>query len=140
MLIQQGDVLLKSASKISGKKLDHLVLAEGETTGHKHKIVWGEASLFEDEGNLYLDVISERAGLAHEEHDWKNKLVRRGSVASFSSADRAYLESLGIDLSQNYENIVKATPRETIVPRGKYKIEFVQEYDHFAEEARRIAD
>ena len=31
------------------KKLKHLVLAEGEVTGHSHKVVEGVAELYQDE-------------------------------------------------------------------------------------------
>lgn len=139
-MIQQGDVLLKKCDRVKGNKLDYTILAEGESTGHSHEIIWGDAALFQDEEDLYLEVYSETAGLKHEEHDWKNKLKRRGSVKNFSKADRAYLESIGIDLSRNYGDIIEATPPETIVRRGKFKIEIVQEYDHFAEEARAVRD
>lgn len=50
------------------KKLKHLTLAEGEVTGHAHRITDGEAELYEHEGILYLRVKSESASLTHEEH------------------------------------------------------------------------
>lgn len=98
MLIQQGDVLIVKVDKVLGKKLKHLTLAEGEVTGHSHKITKGEATLCEENGVLYLHVESEKAVLTHEEH----KTVE--------------------------------------IPKGDYKIGIVQEYDHFAEEARNVAD
>jgi hypothetical protein len=66
--IRQGDVILTSIEKIAGKKLPHLILAEGEVTGHKHRISDGKAELYEKEGTLYLRVLSETATLTHEEH------------------------------------------------------------------------
>lgn len=51
------------------KKLDHLVLAFGEATGHKHEIVEGDAELYEEDGTLYLVVKSEEAKVAHPEHE-----------------------------------------------------------------------
>ena len=66
--LQQGDVLIKKVSEINGKKLNHLILAEGEVTGHKHVIMEGDAELFELEGTLFLRVVSETATLTHEEH------------------------------------------------------------------------
>lgn len=140
MVIQQGDVILKSCDEVRGEKLNHLVLSEGESTGHKHEIIWGDAYLYQDKNDIYLEVLSEQAGISHQEHDWKNKLRRRGSVQNFSAQDRTYLQSIGIDLSQNYEDIIAATPKETIIRRGKYHYEPVQEYDHFAEEARKVID
>ncbi len=74
--IRQGDVILlsvkQSASPVApeqlGKKLSHLTLAEGEVTGHSHRISEGQAELYEKDGILYLRVLSETATLTHEEH------------------------------------------------------------------------
>lgn len=98
MFYQQGDVLIKKVREIKGKILDHLTLAIGEATGHHHTITEGDAELYDQEGTLFLRVMSEEAKLTHQEH-----------------------------------NVV-------ILPRGDYQIGIVQEYDHFAEEARRVAD
>ena len=69
-VIRQGDVLLIPIhnTKISGKKLFHLRLAEGEVTGHSHRISNGQAELYQRDGVLYLRVISPQATLKHEEH------------------------------------------------------------------------
>ncbi len=98
MFYQQGDVLVMKVSQIKGKKLNHLVLAEGELTGHQHTITKGDAELYEHEGTLFLRVISEEVELTHPEH---NTLT---------------------------------------LPKGDYQIGVVREYDHFAEEARRVRD
>lgn len=74
--IRQGDVILLSikptdrttAPENEGKKLPHLTLAEGEVTGHSHRISEGKAELYEKDGTLYLRVLSETATLTHEEH------------------------------------------------------------------------
>lgn len=73
-VIRQGDVLLLPIhySKLSGQKLPHLTLAEGEVTGHSHRISTGKAELYEREGVLYLRVLSEQATLQHEEHQHLN--------------------------------------------------------------------
>ena len=68
MKYRQGDVLIQSVEQIQGKKLSHLVLAEGEATGHKHIISEGDAELYQHEGTLFLKVLSEEALLTHEEH------------------------------------------------------------------------
>jgi len=64
---RHGDLLLISVEKVFGKKLDHLVLAEGEVTFHKHEVI-GDAELFEKDGVLYLQVHNE-ARLTHPEHN-----------------------------------------------------------------------
>ena len=66
--IRQGDVILKPTDSLKGKKLSHLTLAEGEVTGHSHRIAEGQAELYEKEGTLYLRVLSPKATLIHEEH------------------------------------------------------------------------
>ena len=68
MYWRHGDVLIKKVRAVKGKKLNHLVLAEGEVSGHKHVISEGEAELYEENGILYLHVESEKAFLTHEEH------------------------------------------------------------------------
>lgn len=68
MKYRHGDVLIQKVEKIKGKKLNHLTLAEGEVTGHSHRITAGDAELYEHEGVLFLHVESEEALLTHEEH------------------------------------------------------------------------
>jgi len=74
--LQQGDVLLKRVSSIPAKakavKPDNrgIVLAEGEVTGHHHKIKAQKGlKLYSIDSLLYLD--NQTGGdveLAHEEH------------------------------------------------------------------------
>ncbi|MBD2300612.1 hypothetical protein BCD64_09515 [Nostoc sp. MBR 210] len=66
--IRQGDVILLPVEQVDGQKKLDLILAEGEVTGHKHKISEGEAELYEKDGTLYLRVLSDIALLTHEEH------------------------------------------------------------------------
>ncbi|WP_017721029.1 hypothetical protein [Kamptonema formosum] len=66
--IRQGDVILLPVEQTEGQKLPHLTLAEGEVTGHKHRISEGAAELYEKNGTLYLKVVSETAILSHEDH------------------------------------------------------------------------
>ncbi|ALF53115.1 hypothetical protein ACX27_10095 [Nostoc piscinale CENA21] len=67
--IRQGDVILLPVEQVDGQKKLDLILAEGEVTGHKHKISEGEAELYEKNGTLYLRVfLSDIALLTHEEH------------------------------------------------------------------------
>ncbi len=66
---QQGDVIISRIKEIpeGAKKLDTLVLREGETTGHAHKVTRGNATLYEQDGTLYLRVLTP-AEVQHEEH------------------------------------------------------------------------
>ena len=82
--IRQGDVILLPVQKTEGQKLPHLILAEGEVTGHKHRISEGLAELREQNSTLYLRVFSETALLSHEQHraisipqgDWMVRIQR----------------------------------------------------------------
>jgi len=66
--MRQGDIILQPTTNIEGNKLSHLTLAEGEVTGHSHRISDGDAELYENKGTLYLKVFSKTAILTHEEH------------------------------------------------------------------------
>ncbi|MBD1937736.1 hypothetical protein [Microcoleus sp. FACHB-68] len=89
--IRQGDVILTSAPQIEGEKLTHLTLAEGEVTGHAHRISEGDAELYEKNGTLYLHILSETATLTHEEHhaiaipqgDWMVRIQREYEPAGW---------------------------------------------------------
>ena len=97
-MYQQGDVLIKRVDKIQGKKTESNILADGEMTGHAHRVTSGNTCMYRDGNDLYLDVLSDIATITHEEHN------------------------------------------PCTVERGIYKIEIVQEYDHFLEEARNVQD
>lgn len=85
MNYRHGDVLLTQVNGFQPayKKRD-LVLAEGEVTGHAHRISNGEAELYERHGTVYLRVLSDSALLTHEEHhaleipkgDWLVRIQR----------------------------------------------------------------
>ena len=109
MMFEQGDVLVKSFEddipKNSKKVFEgkDKILAEGETTGHSHRIKSDEnCYMYEAEVKgvkcLLLEVLDKPATLFHEEH---------GQIK---------------------------------IPKGKYLIDRVQEYDHFKMEARSVQD
>ncbi len=66
---RQGDILFVKIAELPKeltKKADGIV-AEGETTGHKHQLVDGEL-LTDEKLNLFIDVTAEKASVKHEEH------------------------------------------------------------------------
>ena len=67
MLYRQGEIILQSVKEVKGKKKNHLIIAEGEVTSHKHQITKGDAELYEHEGTMFLKVLDE-AELTHEDH------------------------------------------------------------------------
>jgi hypothetical protein len=107
MLIQQGDVLVKSIQSIPSNlkplKKDGrgYVFAEGEVTGHYHGVdcVDADVDMLIDEvtKKIYMQNSSEVV-VTHQEH---------GHVT---------------------------------IPAGTWEVGRVQEYDHFAEEARAVQD
>ena len=70
---RQGDVIIRAIDakpESEMKLLPHLTLAEGEVTGHRHRITQGNAQLYQlAVGVMYLRVLSEFAKLYHEEHE-----------------------------------------------------------------------
>jgi hypothetical protein len=71
MLWRQGDIFIETAPAIppGAIRQPHAVLAEGEATGHQHRIrEVGSAVVFEHRGQTFLDVVADKANLIHEEH------------------------------------------------------------------------
>jgi hypothetical protein len=72
--IRQGDVLLERVEKIpkntkkEQKDNGDVVLAYGEVTGHKHRVLDGAEVLLAENGERYLEATKQTA-LVHEEHD-----------------------------------------------------------------------
>jgi hypothetical protein len=70
-LYRHGDLLVKSTAVLPDdiRRLHHLVLAEGEMTGHSHRIAEKEvATLYQSMRGLFLSVTGEQATLIHQEH------------------------------------------------------------------------
>jgi hypothetical protein len=106
-LLMHGDVLLRPVSKLPDNlkpvpkrlaKGSHItrpdiILAEGEHTGHAHRITCedGEAELFERDGTLYL-VVNKPVQVSHEEH--ATKPIEAGSYVIGFQREWDYLEKL----------------------------------------------
>jgi hypothetical protein len=73
MLYRQGDIFIESVAAIPAQavKQRDLVLAEGEATGHRHRVDGdsGAADLYEHAGQLFLSVLTDDATVVHDEHD-----------------------------------------------------------------------
>ena len=70
-MYRHGDILLAKVETIpeAAKRLQHLVLAQGELTGHSHRIAERDvAALFETPDELFLRVTAQCATLVHQEH------------------------------------------------------------------------
>jgi hypothetical protein len=70
-LYRHGDLLVESADKIpkNARLVQHLVLAEGELTGHSHRIAEKKAAeLYQTSAGLFLRVTAAQATLIHQEH------------------------------------------------------------------------
>lgn len=68
---RQGDIFMAAVSDIPAqaeKRVDG-ILAEGEITGHAHRIAdFRRAELYEHDGQLYLRVVGDQAAITHDEH------------------------------------------------------------------------
>ena len=70
-LWRQGDVFLLAVSEIpsAGRAERRPILAEGEVTGHAHRLKDpASGRVFFVGSDLYLEVLSETATIVHEEH------------------------------------------------------------------------
>ena len=105
---QQGDVLIKPITDFHDKNelpenvrlkaVKNVVLAEGEVTGHAHRIEQDNCYLYEDEdGNLFLEVKDKPCNLTHEEHKpqdirpglwWIDGVVERDHLAKIEKTRR----------------------------------------------------
>ncbi len=68
---RQGDVFIAEVETIpaTAKLVPHCVLAEGEVTGHSHRIAdIKTAQLFVDGTDRFLRVLADSAELIHQEH------------------------------------------------------------------------
>jgi hypothetical protein len=80
-MYRQGDVLLRRIDELPEKKfkVNSDVLAEGEATGHHHRLV-GQTQIYETaEKQRFVEVSSQAATLVHEEH--KPIEIERGIYA-----------------------------------------------------------
>ena len=103
MLIQQGDVIIESVlemvvGNIGPIKDGKIILAEGESTGHAHRISDIAGVEFIEKNGFFWLKNPTQLTVTHEEH------------------------------------------KPVIIPAGIWRIGKVREYDHFAEEARAVAD
>lgn len=100
-----GDVIVEKVTNIPTglKPVKTGILAEGEMTGHAHRVDLNDVDVFSDaQGNLYtIPKTDEGFTITHEEHRAVTVPLKTGEV-------------------------------------GRVIIQ--KEYDHFAEEARRVAD
>ena len=80
--LRHGDINLHKVNKIEGEIIKHngsFVVAEGETTGHKHRLmVENKKDLVirkDSKGNFYFELLAD-GELTHEEH--KTLIVPKG--------------------------------------------------------------
>jgi hypothetical protein len=68
---RQGDIYIMAAPAVpdGARPLPHCVLAEGEATGHSHRVAEpGAARLFAGGSALFLEVLADIATVVHDEH------------------------------------------------------------------------
>jgi len=71
MLFRQGDIYIEAVRCVPAGaiKRQGTLLIDGELTGHRHRIRdVRSAQIFESGDQLYVDVLSDRAEIVHEEH------------------------------------------------------------------------
>ncbi|MBX7167262.1 MAG: hypothetical protein K1X74_13110 [Pirellulales bacterium] len=71
MLYRQGDVFIEAIPGIpsGASRLGHAVLAEGELTGHQHRVEdHAPAEVYQHRGQSYLRVLTDGTRIVHDEH------------------------------------------------------------------------
>ena len=71
MLFRQGDIYIESVRCLPEGAIKQFstVLADGELTGHRHRILdFRTACIFQARDEIFIDVVAERAAIVHEEH------------------------------------------------------------------------
>lgn len=71
MLFRQGDIYIESVRCVpeGATRQFSTVLAEGELTGHRHRILdFQTACVFTAGNEIFVDVTADRAEIVHEEH------------------------------------------------------------------------
>jgi hypothetical protein len=87
---RQGDVLISAVAEIprGATRRRDCVLAEGELTGHSHRIeLPATAELYEHKGRLYLRVMASEARVVHQEHG--PITLRQGNYAVWQQREYA---------------------------------------------------
>jgi len=66
---RQGDILFIEITSLPEgiSRLEHRIIAEGETTGHKHQVLDDVAYLYEDGNVKFLEALKD-VEVVHEEH------------------------------------------------------------------------
>lgn len=67
-IYRHGDLLIRQINDLpnDAKKQDNLILAEGEVTGHHHRL--SGVTVYADEQGLKFFVVDKPTDLTHEEH------------------------------------------------------------------------
>ncbi len=70
MFQQQGDVMMIPVAQIpeSAKPINSNVLAEGEATGHAHRVTGSDCQLLEEDQKIFMRILSGDCSVTHEEH------------------------------------------------------------------------
>ena len=126
MLYQQGDVLIRRIERIpdGAKKIKPtkrgFILAEGEATGHAHVVSDNTASMYTVEDQYVIQEL-----MAKYFPEWSRAM---------------WPMALNILEIINPAAISHQEHGAFTIDTGIYAVPIVQEYDHFAEEARNVKD
>jgi len=154
-VFQQGDIIFikvkedsldeKELNKLQkkGRSADgRFIVAEGEATGHHHAIKEEvDMRIVDEDLNQFVIVADEAFALGHEEHSFKNRVKKAGSVEALNKAEVEYIEEvLEEDPSQDFDALVEKLPHELKMPEGTYVTRKVREFDNEQQRSRWVRD
>ena len=155
-MIRQGDVLLElvsaipsDATKIPLDKSRGLVLAEGEATGHAHRIprryASGKAAAYRTETDARYMRVTAPVPLRHEEHKTQCATCAASGAVTIATAriasdfTRAGYRCQEHAAANDADIVALAEPGATDVPAGSYRVTIHAEYSP-GELPRSVAD
>lgn len=128
--IIQGDVVLiripDLPAKCKEKANNHV--AEGEVTGHYHEVVGKGVQVFEHDGQV-----------SFEDLGVNEAALQKSGISEEQIRDFNETKKLFVRIPEGGE-IKHQTHHTQQIPPGNYASYTVREYDHFAEQARNVAD
>ena len=101
----------------------------------------GGVKMFQ-QGDVILIKVSEVKGeklnhltLAKGEHTGNHHIITEGDVTLYDHEGTLFLR-----VESENATLTHQEHKKVILPKGEYKIGIVREYDHFAEESKRVQD
>jgi hypothetical protein len=96
----------------------------------------GDVLIKSFEGQLEGKIKKNNVIICSQSTNHKHQLVN----GKFTLREKIKENELYLNVVSNFVDLIHEEHEKISIPKGKYKITFVREYDHFLEEARQVID